>query len=662
MAQVIKTIQVGWNWEGDTSSIKRFNIALTPQGSDPTLGSIISGQVDGNVFLYIFNNIILNAGVEYTAWVQAVYAGKDSDWVSSGNLTVADDGISTISNTKYYYQENAPDINSTPPPKYGDIWARLSDKQTFTHNGDEWIDGKSGHSVVLIPDAQAFTFIDNVANPTSQTISFTATKHGVVGTVVFTTIPTVTLTGTGDTRSLSLANFGTNNQVTIIATVGDTSDSITITKINQTTASAGADSTRISLEDHLTLATGGITLATGGMITNSSPNGISRFDSEGITFAAPSHIVNEVELGGQVYNYIGRTAQSGPAGVNSGDYISLIPPFKSTPKIVLIPRTVVSYKASVPGIPYSDSDQFFNVFASEVTSSGFRVNTQLVGISGNVSSSTLNTAMVTGGSYTYTTPIETTYITIILTYKGPHSLTGGVDYKEFIPEHGDLNSTKFRCSVGAYKNARTIQIKYKDVGAADIPENWFDWLLPTSIQGPTVDTQQSISYMKSGLPPSSYNVKITFISEAAVNPIRSSSDVYVSPVNLGSCTDAYSLSSPMYFWQDTVYDSGTRDGLARINENSYFVDNSDSNNGWMLVGDAWIERGTLQWSYRISNAWVHYSGISSSIVWGAPTDAAVTSFYNSVFPKTFEFTQAISAGYSVIDSDGVVDYIAYDGG
>lgn len=96
-------------------------------------------------------------------------------------------------------------------------------------------DGTPAKLLTLTATGQAFTFgFDGTPDPSSQTITFTASLQGTVDTVAtWSTSPTVTLTGTGNTRSLSVANFGANTSVTVTATAdsGAVLDRITVYRL-----------------------------------------------------------------------------------------------------------------------------------------------------------------------------------------------------------------------------------------------------------------------------------------------------------------------------------------------------------------------------------------------------------------------------------------------
>lgn len=85
----------------------------------------------------------------------------------------------------------------------------------------------------LVSSAPAFTYNGaGVANPSSQTITFTATRTNIASAVTFTTVPGgITLGGSGDTRTLTNANFGANTSVEVTADAEGFSDVVTIFRL-----------------------------------------------------------------------------------------------------------------------------------------------------------------------------------------------------------------------------------------------------------------------------------------------------------------------------------------------------------------------------------------------------------------------------------------------
>lgn len=97
MPLIIKNIQVNWSWSGDTEALKGFNVCLCKSTDTPLTATTAFVYIsDINSRSYIFRNITIDTGVTYEPYVQAVYDGKDSDWVKTSGGSIADDGINTI--------------------------------------------------------------------------------------------------------------------------------------------------------------------------------------------------------------------------------------------------------------------------------------------------------------------------------------------------------------------------------------------------------------------------------------------------------------------------------------------------------------------------------------------------------------------------------------
>lgn len=92
-------------------------------------------------------------------------------------------------------------------------------------------DGANASVLVLSADSNVFQVSKSGAGSPAQ-INLTAKPSGALtGTATFTTSPTVTLTGSGNTRALTYANMGANTSVTVTATLGGYSDSVTLAKV-----------------------------------------------------------------------------------------------------------------------------------------------------------------------------------------------------------------------------------------------------------------------------------------------------------------------------------------------------------------------------------------------------------------------------------------------
>jgi hypothetical protein len=153
----------------------------------------------------------------------------NTSWISidsSGNFTVSDPGVDLATAT----------LRAT--------WAGVNYDRTYTLAKSK--QGVTGPRLALVADNQAFTFTDGAANPGSQTITLTALLNNLSGTATWSTTPSVTLGGTGNTRTLSVASFGSNRQVTVEATLGGITDRITIVRLERNVV-APANSNRVPL-------------------------------------------------------------------------------------------------------------------------------------------------------------------------------------------------------------------------------------------------------------------------------------------------------------------------------------------------------------------------------------------------------------------------------
>jgi hypothetical protein len=96
MAYVIKNLKITWDWSGDIYAVLGFNVAITPVGVEPTDEIVVLAQTGKEKFEHTFRQITLKDGIEYTAWVQAIYENKDSQWISVSGFIANDDGTATI--------------------------------------------------------------------------------------------------------------------------------------------------------------------------------------------------------------------------------------------------------------------------------------------------------------------------------------------------------------------------------------------------------------------------------------------------------------------------------------------------------------------------------------------------------------------------------------
>lgn len=110
-----------------------------------------------------------------------------------------------------------------------------------SRQGAQGTPGADATLLTLLPTAQAFTYDGaGAAAPSSQTISFTALLNNLTGTATFScelfdaaggSLGTVTLGGSGNTRTLTSASFGAAAYAVVQATLGSRTDSVTVVRL-----------------------------------------------------------------------------------------------------------------------------------------------------------------------------------------------------------------------------------------------------------------------------------------------------------------------------------------------------------------------------------------------------------------------------------------------
>jgi hypothetical protein len=165
-------------------------------------------------------------------------------------------------------------------------------------------DGQSAPLLFLSTTAQAFTYGSNgAALPAGQTITFTANRQNLAGTVTWaarlfnssgTDIGAASLGGSGDVRTLSVANFGSAQFVNVTASIGGLSDTATCVRLRDGASGADAIVSDLSNDSHIVPAdsNGNVTSFAGastglnvfaGLVNDTANWSFSKADSLGIT-------------------------------------------------------------------------------------------------------------------------------------------------------------------------------------------------------------------------------------------------------------------------------------------------------------------------------------------------------------------------------------------
>lgn len=125
--------------------------------------------------------------------------------------------------------------------------------------------GAPAKTLILSASSQTFTYSGTppIAAPVSQTVVFTATSLNT-GTLSWYTDPSVSLSGSGNTRYLTIGDFGANSKVTVSVSDGVVTDSVGVVRLENGKDSVSAFLTN---ESHVVAANnagGGYTLTEAG--------------------------------------------------------------------------------------------------------------------------------------------------------------------------------------------------------------------------------------------------------------------------------------------------------------------------------------------------------------------------------------------------------------
>ena len=131
------------------------------------------------------------------------------------------------------------------------------------------------YDVILQANSQVFIADHEGTIVSPNEIAFNAQRHNLSGSVTFSSSPSVTLTGSGDTRALSKANMGSNTSAVITATVTSTTAE----------RAAGADNTYTS----------NVTISR----NNAGAPGATGTGGHSITLIPSKHIISYTQAGAE---------------------------------------------------------------------------------------------------------------------------------------------------------------------------------------------------------------------------------------------------------------------------------------------------------------------------------------------------------------------------
>lgn len=208
----------------DTTTAKMFGLNDDPDVDHNFTGINFAWRADAAGTLGIYENgVLIGTQGSYTAaTVLAItYDGVNVRYFRDGTVvrTVAASGLRLFLDVSLF--------------TLGASWVDV----TFGPQGGAGAAGAPGaaaQAVRLSATAYAFTFdAAGALSPGGQQITFTASRQNIQAAAVFSTTPSVTLTGSGDTRVLTGANFGANQNVRVRAEASGFFDEITVVRLQQ---------------------------------------------------------------------------------------------------------------------------------------------------------------------------------------------------------------------------------------------------------------------------------------------------------------------------------------------------------------------------------------------------------------------------------------------
>lgn len=234
---------------GSTTTLQRFqHFAVAQDGAPGDDGFTITGTNTNHTFTGNTTGAASATGFSCdfviregaTTWTYDGSSPYSSNSYRYGSLTdsnvsssVASDGTITIASNSALLSGTSTVTGSIIVPIYDNSDDTLLTTAVISLNKTiEGLDGQDAKSVRLSASSLVFTEAKNgTLSPSS--ITFTANRQNVSSSSSFSTSPSVTLTGSGDTRALSSANFGTNDSVTVTVSADTVSDTVTLVRVEE---------------------------------------------------------------------------------------------------------------------------------------------------------------------------------------------------------------------------------------------------------------------------------------------------------------------------------------------------------------------------------------------------------------------------------------------
>ena len=178
-----------------------------------------------------------------------LWVWTDTKFTNVGQFQ-GEDGLSTYVHIKYsndgtsFTNNNGEDIGT-----WIGMYVDNTETDSLKFSDYKWkkMEGIDAKLLSLSANRQTIAFNNNNTPKDSTAIILTANQQNFSDTLTWTTVPNVTLGGSGNNRTLDISNFINNNQILVTVSGGGLTDTITIVKVVD--GERGADGTSVKILD-----------------------------------------------------------------------------------------------------------------------------------------------------------------------------------------------------------------------------------------------------------------------------------------------------------------------------------------------------------------------------------------------------------------------------
>ena len=176
-----------------------------------------------------------------------LWVWTDDKFINVGQFQ-GEDGLSTYVHIKYsndgtsFTNNNGEDIGT-----WIGMYVDNTETDSLKFSDYKWkkMEGIDAKLLSLSANKQTIAFNSDNTPKDSTAIILTANQQNFSDTLTWTTVPNVTLGGSGNNRTLDISNFINNNQILVTVSGGGLTDTITIVKVVD--GERGADGTSVKI-------------------------------------------------------------------------------------------------------------------------------------------------------------------------------------------------------------------------------------------------------------------------------------------------------------------------------------------------------------------------------------------------------------------------------